>query len=151
LTSIFAGSGEHCEWDPRSGVTAAALAANRVETGGTGRFVATCGEFEMSIHTKSAAMIAAAIAIGFAAPAAFAADQMSNSHDSASSTMAPDKGKDAGMAHPSGDGMAHTGSPKMSGGDAMAHPGSGKMSSGSTTGGTAMSHDNAMSHDTMSK
>jgi hypothetical protein len=81
----------------------------------------------MPVRTISAATVAAAIALSFAAPAAFAADQMSNSQNSGSSTMASDKTKGAAMAHAGGDGMAHTGS--------------GKMSSASTGGDTAMSHD----------
>jgi hypothetical protein len=90
----------------------------------------------MPVRTISAATIAAAVVLAFAAPASFAADQMSNSHNSGSSAMAPDKGTDSAMAH--------------SGGDSMSHPGSGKMSSGSQTAGSA-GGDTTMSHDKMSK
>jgi hypothetical protein len=85
----------------------------------------------MPVRTSSVATIAAAIALTFAAPVAFAADQMSNSHASGASTMAPDKGKDSGAAH--------------SGRDGMSHQGAGKMSGGSSGG------DSAMGHDKMSK
>jgi hypothetical protein len=81
----------------------------------------------MRVRTTSAAMIAAAIALAFAAPAAFAADQMSTSHDSGSSAMAPAKNKGSAMS------------------GSMAHSASGSMSGGSTGG------DNAKSQDKMSR
>jgi hypothetical protein len=88
----------------------------------------------MPVRIKSVATIATALAIAFAAPAAFAADQMSNSHDSGATTM--DKGMDPAKPH--------------AGGDSMSHPGTGKMSGGSqTTSGTP--GDTSMSHDKMTR
>jgi hypothetical protein len=88
----------------------------------------------MPVRIKSVATIAAALAIALAAPAAFAADQMSNSHDSGSGATTMDKGMDPAKPH--------------SGGDSMSHPGTGKMSGRSqTTSGT--SGDTSMSHDKM--
>lgn len=86
----------------------------------------------MPLRIKSLATIATALAIALAAPAAFAADQMSNGHDSGSGATTMDKGMDPAKPH--------------AGGDSMSHPGTGKMSGGSqatsgTSGDTAMSHD----------
>jgi len=92
----------------------------------------------MRIRTHSAASVAAAaLAIALAAPTAFAADQMSNSHGAGSGTMALDKGMDkatdSAMSH-AGGGMSHPGTEAKSG------------MSKTTTGGDA-----AMSHDKMSR
>jgi len=88
----------------------------------------------MPVRIKSVATIATAFAIALAAPAAFAADQMSNSHDSGSSATTMDKGMDPAKPH--------------SGSDSMSHPSTGKMSGGSQTT-SATSGDTSMSHDKM--
>jgi hypothetical protein len=87
----------------------------------------------MRIRTFSAATVtAAALVFALAAPATFAADQMSNSQGSETGAMAPHK--DTAKSH-SGGGMAHQETGAMSG-----------MSSNTgKTGDTAMSHDK-MSH-----
>jgi hypothetical protein len=86
----------------------------------------------MPVRTGSVATIVTAFAIALAAPAAFAADQMTNSQGSGSGAMAPDKGMHPAKPH--------------SGDTGMSHPDAGKMSSGSQTAG-----DTAMSHDKMSR
>ncbi len=88
----------------------------------------------MPVRIKSVATIATALAIALAAPAAFAADQMSNGHDSGSGASTMDKGMDPAKPH--------------TGGDSMSHPGTGKMSDGSQATSGA-SGDTAMSHDKM--
>jgi hypothetical protein len=84
----------------------------------------------MPVRTKSLATIAAALAIALAAPAAFAADQMSNSQASGTGTMT--KGMDSNKMHSGNDAMSHATKDKMSGSSqTMSNP----------------SGDNAMSHD----
>jgi hypothetical protein len=83
----------------------------------------------MPLRIKSLATITTALAIALAAPAAFAADQMTNGHESGSGATTMDKGMDPAKPH--------------SGGDAMSHSTKDKMSGGSQT----MSNDTSMGHD----
>jgi hypothetical protein len=84
----------------------------------------------MPVRIKSLATIATALAIALAAPAAFAADQMTNDHDSSSGTTTMDKGMETAKPHAGSDSMAHPAKDKMSG-----------QTKSGTSGDTAMSND----------
>jgi hypothetical protein len=84
----------------------------------------------MPVRTKSLATIATVLAIALAAPAAFAADQMTNNHDTSGGT-AMDKGMSSAKPHSGNDAMSHSAKDKMSGSSTMSN----------TSGDSAMSHD----------